>query len=67
MAKKKAKKKHKRRMGQKRSLPRLAVVYVKRGLTAVRAAKVIVEKSAPGKRKAWAELHHVESRLSRMA
>lgn len=67
MAKKKRRKGKARRMGPKRSLPSAVKAHVKRGLVAVRAAKARLEMSAPGARKAWGELHHVESRLSRMA
>lgn len=67
MAKKKKPKRRKARMGKKRVLGKAAAVHVVRGLAAVRAAKVSVEKTSPGMRKAWAELHHVESRLSRLA
>lgn len=66
MPKKKRKKKQKRRIGPRRTLPKAAAAYVKRALALVRFAKVKTESGAPGARAAWRELHHVESRLSRL-
>lgn len=67
MAKKRVAKKQKRRIGPRRRLPKSVAAYVKTGLRAVRFAKQKMEVSAPGMRAAWRELHHVESRLSRLA
>lgn len=67
MAKKKRAKKKKRRIGPKRTLPKVARMYVKRALAATRLAKVKVEAITPNARAAWRELHAVESRLSRLA
>lgn len=67
MAKKKSKKSKTRRNGPKLSLPKVASMYARRALTAVRMAKVKVETSKGSSRKVWRELHNVESRLSRMA
>ena len=66
MPKKHAKKKHGRRIGKVRTIPKQARGYASAALAATRRAKAALEKSAPGARKAWGELHHVESRLSRL-
>lgn len=66
MAKRKAAKKKRRRIGPTRSIPKGAASSVKKGLAAVRQAKVAFEKGTGGSRKAWSELHNIESRLSRL-
>lgn len=66
MAKKKASKKKRRRIAPARHIPKTAVGYVKRALFQVRGAKVAVERAPIGARKAWSELHNIESRLSRL-
>jgi hypothetical protein len=67
MAKKKAaKKKAKRKLGKKRTVPKKVAVKVKHAISAIRIAKGHMEKLAPKSRKAWAELHNCESRLTRL-
>jgi len=67
MLTKKKRKKQKRRIGPVRSVPRAVSAYVKQGLRAVRLAKAKLGEMKPNARKAWGELHNVESRLSRLA
>lgn len=66
MAKRKATVSKRRRTAPMRAIPKSVVVHVKRGLAAVRLAKTTFEKSKGGSRKAWSELHNIESRLSRL-
>ena len=67
MSKKKKRPSKKRRIGPVRSVPRAVAAYVKQALRAVRLAKAKLGEKAPKSRKAWGELHNVESRLSRLA
>lgn len=66
MAKKKAAKKRGRRIGKARPVPKKVQYFCSLAIGGVRRAKAMLEKLAPRSRKAWAELHHCESRLSRL-
>lgn len=66
MAKKKRTKKKRRSIGPTRAVPKIVAVYAGRALGSIRFAKARLEKLKPKARKAWAELHNCESRLSRL-
>lgn len=69
MARGKSKAKRRRRAGPRRSLPRNAAAHVRLALKSVMRAKDVLRAQKGGLHQmaAFRELHHVESRLSRMA
>lgn len=66
MAKAKRRAGKRKRLGKVRKVPAVVHAPVVRALAAIRFAKVNLERKAPNARKAWAELHNSESRLSRL-
>lgn len=55
-----------RRTGRLRKVHAAAFKLIQTAINAIRKAKAVEEKMKGGSRKSWAELHNVESRLTRL-
>lgn len=59
-------KKGKKKRGPVRKVPKAVSTMVASAVSRLRAAKQKLEKTSPKSRKAWAEMHNCESRLTRL-